>query len=149
VRLLNGHIASFERDAMRIIMHFVVTSASLDNGNGQVMGGFLAAMMDVTVAQAAVVASRLKQTVSTLEQKVSFLAPVKVPRREDEAVLLVCAATAVKSGKRVAFYEVSLTNEATDTLVARATQTTLLVNIRRSKKKENKANTVQDTRSKL
>lgn len=104
----------------------------MDNGNRQVMGGFLAAMMDVTVAQAVVVHSGISQTVSTLEQKTSLLAPVRLsaksPVEGSSPPRLRCEATAIKRGRTVAFYEVSLTND-NDELIARATQTTLLVDI--------------------
>ena len=65
-----GHIEAFDREEKLLRMSFKA-DRSFDNGNGQVMGGFLSAMMDVTVAQAAVVQSQLRQTVSTLEQKAS------------------------------------------------------------------------------
>lgn len=103
----------------------------MDNGNRQVMGGFLAAMMDVTVAQAVVVHSGISQTVSTLEQKTSLLAPVRLSKSPVEGSSpprLRCEATAIKRGRTVAFYEVSLMNN-NDELIARATQTTLLVDI--------------------
>lgn len=41
------------------------------------MGGILAAMMDVAVAQAVVVDSNAERTISTLEQKTSLLSPVR------------------------------------------------------------------------
>lgn len=85
-------------------------------------------MMDVTVAQAVVVQSALSQTVSTLEQKTSLLAPVRISKKATAPVKLRCAATAVKRGKSVAFYEVSLTDDA-GTLIARASQTTLVIDI--------------------
>ena len=98
---------------------------ALDNGNGQVMGGFLSAMMDVAVAQLAVVLSKLTQTVATLEQKVSLLAPVRLPRRRGDAaaasVPLFVEVTALKVGRSVAFFEISLL-DVEDTLVARASQ---------------------------
>ena len=93
------------------------------------MGGILAAMMDVTVAQAAVIYSKNTQTVSTLEQKTSLVGPVRFSKKEKEDVPLMCRAKAVKSGRRVAFYEISLFDERNDKLVARASQTTLLIDI--------------------
>ena len=67
-------------------------------------------MMDVTVAQAAVVQSRLTQTVATLEQKVTLLAPVRLQKGSEDPVPLFCEATAIKLGRSVAFYEVSIEN---------------------------------------
>lgn len=117
------------RRTHRALIAVFQATPELDNGNGQVMGGFLAAMMDVCVAQAVVVQSTLTQTVSTLEQKTSLLAPVRLSRKPDAApVLLRCKATAIKRGKTVAFYEVSLSDEK-GVLVAKATQTTLVINI--------------------
>ena len=92
------------------------------------MGGFFSAMMEVAVAQTVVVLSRLQQTVATLEQKISFLAPVRIPPAKEKGVPLFCDAIAVKMGRSVAFFEVSLT-DADGVLVARASQTTLLVTI--------------------
>ena len=65
---------------------------SFNNGNNQVMGGILAAIMDVTVAQAAVIYSKNTQTVSTLEQKTSLIGPVRLSRKkdQDEDVPLMC-----------------------------------------------------------
>eukprot|EP00747_Dinoflagellata_sp_TGD_P168047 gnl/TRDRNA2_/TRDRNA2_193598_c0_seq1.p1 gnl/TRDRNA2_/TRDRNA2_193598_c0~~gnl/TRDRNA2_/TRDRNA2_193598_c0_seq1.p1 ORF type:complete len:184 (-),score=38.95 gnl/TRDRNA2_/TRDRNA2_193598_c0_seq1:233-733(-) len=133
VKLLGGKIESFDREAKRMVMSYNAVP-DLDNGNGQVMGGFLAAMMDVTVAQCSVVLSQLQQTVSTLEQKTSLLGPVRLPKGV-QSVSLRCEATAVKLGKSVAFYEVSLTDEK-GALVARASQTTMLVDVAPPKKKE-------------
>jgi uncharacterized protein (TIGR00369 family) len=127
VALLGGKIVSFDREAKSMRMSFQGVPA-LDNGNGQVMGGFLSAMMDVTVAQAAVVYSRLAQTVATLEQKVSLLAPVRLKKGAADPVLLTCDATAIKVGRSVAFYEISL-HGPDGGLVARASQTTSLVNL--------------------
>mmetsp|Transcript_9399 Transcript_9399/g.21372 ORF Transcript_9399/g.21372 Transcript_9399/m.21372 type:complete len:172 (+) Transcript_9399:66-581(+) len=132
VKLLGGKIESFDRDGKRLRMSFV-GDPTQDNGNGQVMGGFLSAMIDVTVAQAVVVISQLRQTVSTLEQKVSLLAPVRLPKGSAGAALFVDA-TAVKVGKSVAFFEASLTDEK-GTVVARASQTTMLVDVPPPKKK--------------
>ena len=97
------------------------------------MGGILAAIMDVTVAQAAVIYSKNTQTVSTLEQKTSLIGPVRLSRTKDEDVPLLCRAKAVKSGRRVAFYEISLFDERNGKLVARASQTTLLIDIPKRK----------------
>ncbi len=127
VQLLGGLIVSFDRDAMHMRMRFEA-SKSLDNGNGQVMGGFLGSMMDVAVAQLAVILSRLTKTVATLEQKCSLLTPIRLPRDSDDPVLVFVDATAVKLGRSVAFFEISLADEA-GTLAARATQTTMLVDI--------------------
>ena len=98
VQLLGGRIESFDREAGAMRMSFAGAPA-LDNGNGQVMGGFLAAMMDVAVAQLAVVLSKLTQTVATLEQKASLLAPVRLARGSDEPVRLFCDATAGNRGR--------------------------------------------------
>ena len=127
VQLLGGQIESFDREAMRMRMRFEGTK-QLDNGNGQVMGGFIGAMMDVAVAQLAVVLSQLTQTVSTLEQKASLLAPIRLPRDSDEPVPMFVDATAIKMGRSVAFFEISL-EDAEGTLAARATQTTMLIDI--------------------
>lgn len=127
VQLLGGQIATFDREAKHMRMQFEA-SKQLDNGNGQVMGGFIGAMMDVAVAQLAVVLSRLTQTVATLEQKCSLLAPIRLPRGNDDPVLVFVDATAIKLGRSVAFFEISL-EDGDGTLAARATQTTMLVDI--------------------
>jgi uncharacterized protein (TIGR00369 family) len=135
VQLLGGQIVSFDRNSMRMRMRFEA-SKQLDNGNGQVMGGFLGSMMDVAVAQLAVVLSRLTQTVATLEQKCSLLAPIRLSRDSDDPVLVFVDATAIKLGRSVAFFEISL-EDSEGALAARATQTTMLVDIapRKSKPK--------------
>jgi len=103
------------------------------------MGGILAAMMDVTVAQAAVIYSKNTQTVSTLEQKTSLIGPVRLSRKGDEGdVPLTCRAKAVKTGRKVAFYEISLFDDRNNKLVARASQTTLLINIPKRAPKRSK-----------
>ena len=127
VQLLGGQIETFDRDAMHMRMRFEATK-QLDNGNGQVMGGFLGSMMDVAVAQLAVVLSRLTRTVATLEQKCSLLAPVRIPRDSDDPVQIFVDATAIKLGRSVAFFEISLTDRE-GTVAARATQTTMLIDI--------------------
>ena len=127
VQLLGGQIVSFDRDTMHMRMRFEA-SKQLDNGNGQVMGGFIGAMMDVVVAQLAVVLSRLTQTVATLEQKCSLLAPIRLPRDSNDSVPILVDATAIKLGRSVAFFEISAEDEQ-GTLAARATQTTMLVDI--------------------
>lgn len=120
------------------IAEYVATPA-MDNGNRQVMGGFLAAMMDVTVAQAVVVHSGITQTVSTLEQKTSLLAPVRLSAKtpSEQPVRLRCEATAIKRGRTVAFYEVSLLGDKGE-MIARATQTTLLLDIPKRDAKNDK-----------
>ena len=85
VQFLGGQIVAFDREAQTMRMRFEGTPP-MNNGNGQVMGGFLGAMMDAVVAQLAVVLSQLTQTVSTLEQKASLLAPVRLPRDSDDPV---------------------------------------------------------------
>ena len=61
------------------------------------------------------------------------MAPVPIPK-DVEGVPLLVTVTAVKMGKSVAFYEATLTDEK-NRLIARATQTTMLVDVPPPKKK--------------
>jgi acyl-coenzyme A thioesterase PaaI-like protein len=73
--------------------------------------------------------TRLQKVISTLEQKQSYLRPVPLNRQ------LLCRATFLRQGKDVAFYESEICNEATGEVLAKASQTAMLVPVVRGKAK--------------
>jgi uncharacterized protein (TIGR00369 family) len=88
------------------------------NPAGNIQGGMLAAMLDETLSPA--LASKLGpgEFPSTLELKVSFIAPAKVGK-------LIGEARVVNRGKRICFLEATL-SDAEGRLVATATATAML-----------------------
>lgn len=92
------------------------------NPAGILQGGFLGAMADSAMGSATVTfarASGRKVFSSNVEMKTSFLAPARV------GSMLECTATVVSGGKRVAFAEAVVVDDA-GTMVARASSTYVL-----------------------
>jgi uncharacterized protein (TIGR00369 family) len=90
------------------------------NPAGTMQGGMLCAFIDTAMGAAAVThAAGRKVRVANAEMKVSFLAPVR------EGAAIVCEATVISGGARVAFVEASVSG-ADGTLLARASSTYLL-----------------------
>jgi uncharacterized protein (TIGR00369 family) len=89
------------------------------NPAGIVQGGFVGAMADSAMGSATITYARAagrKVFSSNIEMKTSFLAPARV------GSTLVCTATVVSGGSRVAFAEAEVVDEA-GTVVARASST--------------------------
>lgn len=87
------------------------------NPAGVTQGGFLAALADSAMSTAAVTfLEGRKATVANVEMKVSFLAPVRT------GSLLSATASVVRGGRRVAFLEAEVVDDA-GTAVLRASST--------------------------
>ena len=91
------------------------------NPAGIVQGGFVGAMADSAMGSATITYARdagRRVVSSNVEMKTSFLSPVRV------GATLVCTATVVSGGSRVAFAEAEVVDER-GTVVARASSTYL------------------------
>ena len=91
------------------------------NPAGIVQGGFVGAMADSAMGSATITYARdagRRVVSSNVEMKTSFLAPVR------GGATLVCTATVVSGGSRVAFAEAEVVDER-GTVVARASSTYL------------------------
>lgn len=84
------------------------------NPMGNVQGGIVVAMLDDAAAFAAIVKSGKRIGIPTIELKTSFFAPAKA------GVPLYATGRCLKLGKRIAFMEADLFDEA-GTLLARLT----------------------------
>jgi uncharacterized protein (TIGR00369 family) len=84
------------------------------NPMGNVQGGIVVAMLDDAAAMAAIVKSGERIAIPTIELKASFFAPAR------SGVPLFAQGRCIKLGKRIAFMEADLTDEA-GTLLARLT----------------------------
>ena len=84
------------------------------NPMGNVQGGFIVAMLDDAAALAAIVKAGTRIGIPTIELKTSFFGPAKFGGP------LFAEGRCIKLGKRIAFMEADLTDEA-GTLLARLT----------------------------
>ncbi|WP_224199606.1 MULTISPECIES: PaaI family thioesterase [Pacificimonas] len=103
-QLLNMQVVEVDQDAGTIRMSFDI-GEDLSNPNGTVQGGIIAAMLDDAAAYAAIVFSKRKIFVPTLEMKVSFFSGAKAGR-------LYAEGRCVKFGKTIAYMEADLVDEA-------------------------------------
>lgn len=90
------------------------------NPMGNVQGGFIVAMLDDAAALAAIVKAGTRIGIPTIELKASFFGPAKLGNP------LFADGRCVKLGKRIAFMEADLTDEA-GTLLARLTTSAMPV----------------------
>ncbi len=90
------------------------------NPMGNVQGGFVVAMLDDAAALAAIVKAGRRIGIPTVELKTSFFAPAKL------GAPLFADGRCIKLGRRVAFMEADLRDEA-GTLLARLTTSALPV----------------------
>lgn len=88
------------------------------HSGGVVQGGFVTGWIDAAMAHAAIAKNGPDVTPMTLELKVSFFAPVRPG-------LVIAEGWAVRSGRRTAFYEGHLLDEAGNVL-AKASTTMML-----------------------
>lgn len=100
---LGTELLEVDQEAGTVRMRFDV-GESLCNPNGTVQGGIVAAMLDDAAAYAAIVYSRAKIFVPTLEMKVSFFRPALQGR-------LYANGRTVKFGKTIAYMEADLEDE--------------------------------------
>lgn len=84
------------------------------NPMGNVQGGFIVAMLDDAAALAAIVKAGMRIGIPTIELKTSFFAPARL------GAPLFAEGRCIKLGKRIAFMEADLTDEA-GSLLARLT----------------------------
>ena len=92
------------------------------NPMGSVQGGIVVAMLDDAAAFAAIVKAGERIGIPTIELKTSFFAPAKA------GVPLYADARCLKLGKRIAFMEADLTDEAGN-LLARLTTSAIPIAI--------------------
>lgn len=100
---LNTEVLDVDQDAGTVRMGFTV-GPELCNPNGTVQGGIVAAMLDDAAAYAAIVFSKRKIFVPTLEMKVSFFAAAQTGK-------LYAEGRCLKFGRAIAFMEADLKNE--------------------------------------
>jgi uncharacterized protein (TIGR00369 family) len=95
------------------------------NAIGVMQGGFLAAMADSAMGSATITLARStgrRVFSSSIEMKISYLAPAKV------GSLLQCTAQVVQGGNRVAFAEAEVADER-GVIIARATSSYLFTSL--------------------
>lgn len=111
--LLGQELLEVDSAAGRVRMRFQ-PRAECCNPMGNVQGGIVVAMLDDAAAFAAIVKSGERIAIPTIELKASFFAPARA------GVPLYAEGRCIKLGKRIAFMEADLTDEA-GTLLARLT----------------------------
>lgn len=134
--LLRGSLLCYDRASRTLTCEFQ-TSQTLSNGNGMVQGGFSAAMADACAAYVWMMDSKLKSTISTLEQKQSYFKRVPI----DEKIW--AKARIVKSGKSVGFFEVDLVDPASGEVLMNASQTSMFVELKTRKQKQEEEPTLK------
>ena len=128
VTTLRGQIRDFDRQARECRMAFVGDSKTMSNSRG-LQGGYAAAMCDTACAYLAMLMSSMENTMSTLEQKCSYIAPVPL----DEPV--VVHARIVRQGKSVIFFEATL-KDRNNAVCVIASQTSILIPAKRRTKQD-------------
>lgn len=111
--LLNMQIIEIDSAAGRVKVRYQ-PGPEFTNPMGNVQGGIIVAMLDDAAAFSAIVKAGERIGIPTIELKTSFFAPAKA------GVPLFAEARCIKLGKRVAFMEADLTDEA-GTLLATLT----------------------------
>lgn len=119
--LLNMQIIEIDSEAGRVRVRYL-PGPEFTNPMGSVQGGIVVAMLDDAAAFAAIVKAGTRIGIPTIELKTSFFAPAKA------GVPLYADARCIKLGKRIAFMEADLTDEA-GTLLARLTTSAVPVEI--------------------
>lgn len=109
--LLGQELLSIDSAAGVVKMRFKV-GMNMCNPMGSVQGGIVVAMLDDAAATAAICKSGTRIVVPSIEMKTSFFAPARAD------TWLYVEGRCIKLGKRVAFMEADMTDEA-GTLLAR------------------------------
>ena len=109
--ILGQELLEIDSAAGRVKMRFQPIAACC-NPMGNVQGGFVVAMLDDAAAFAAIVKAGERIGIPTIELKASFFAPARA------GVPLYAEGRCIRLGKRIAFMEADLTDEA-GTLLAR------------------------------
>lgn len=119
--LLGQELLEVDSAAGRVKMKFL-PGPQCRNPMGNVQGGIVVAMLDDAAAFAAIVKSGKRIGIPTIELKTSFFAPARA------GVPLFAEGRCLKLGKRIAFMEADLFDEA-GTLLARLTTSAVPVEI--------------------
>lgn len=119
--ILGQEILEIDSAAGRVKMKFQPIDACR-NPMGNIQGGIVVAMLDDAAAFAAIVKSGKRIGIPTIELKTSFFAPARA------GVPLFAEGRCIKLGKRVAFMEADLFDEA-GTLLARLTTSAIPVEL--------------------
>jgi uncharacterized protein (TIGR00369 family) len=119
--ILGQEIIEVDSAAGRVKMKFQPIDACR-NPMGNVQGGIVVAMLDDAAAFAAIVKSGKRIGIPTIELKTSFFAPAKA------GVPLYAEGRCLKLGKRIAFMEADLFDEA-GTLLARLTTSAIPIDM--------------------
>ena len=119
--LLNMEIIELDSAEGRVRVRYQ-PGPEFTNPMGSVQGGIVVAMLDDAAAFAAIVKAGERIGIPTIELKTSFFAPAKA------GVPLYADARCLKLGKRIAFMEADLTDEAGN-LLARLTTSAIPIAI--------------------
>jgi uncharacterized protein (TIGR00369 family) len=111
--MLKQQIIELDSAAGRVKVRYL-PGPEFTNPMGNVQGGIIVAMLDDAAAFSAIVKAGERIGIPTIELKTSFFAPARA------GVPLFAEARCIKLGKRVAFMEAELTDEA-GTVLARLT----------------------------
>lgn len=111
--LLGAHALAWQPESGSLTLSWTVDERFCHSGN-VVQGGFIASMLDATMAYAALAGDPAIEHIPSLEIKVSFIAPGRPGT-------LVCRGWPVRIGGSVAFMEADLRQH--DALVATSTST--------------------------
>lgn len=119
--ILGQEILEIDSEAGWVKMKFQPIDACR-NPMGNVQGGIVVAMLDDAAAFAAIIKSGKRIGIPTIELKTSFFAPAKA------GVPLYAEGRCLKLGKRIAFMEADLFDEA-GTLLARLTTSAIPIEL--------------------
>ena len=117
-RTLSGMPAAFDAEAQTISMTFRTTKDFAHTNGTIVQGGFVTAMLDMTMAHLVMGLTDAKSNPISLDINTSFIAPCPVGAQ-------VCNARVIKLGRSIGFLAADLYAE--DSLIANATSTVKLV----------------------
>lgn len=112
--LLGVHALAWQPDSGELTLSWTVDERFCHSNGSVVQGGFIASMLDATMAYAALACDPTIENIPSLEIKVSFIAPGRPG-------MLLCRGWPVRIGGSVAFMEADLRQN--DTLVATSTST--------------------------
>jgi uncharacterized protein (TIGR00369 family) len=116
-RMLGIEVLSFDRKTNEVVVA-AFGRPEFRNPMGAIQGGFLCAMLDDTMALAALFASNFQSVVPTLEMKTSFYAPA-------EPGTIKGVGRVARLGKTIAFLEGEL-RSASGEIIAKASATARL-----------------------
>ena len=117
-RTLSGMPVAFDAEAQTISMTYRTTKDFAHTNGTIVQGGFVTAMLDMTMAHLVMGLTDAKSNPISLDINTSFIAPCPVGAQ-------VCNARVIKLGRSIGFLAADLYAE--DSLIASATSTVKLV----------------------